>query len=265
MGAVGLTRASCAELKSNQCFRFSRSAQFCQGRECNSRNDSSGIYYACREGHGKLFHHLLTPIFSLSAAAALGSAGNVLRQASASACVRGCVEAALPWQVVANTVLAMMIAWLQPWFRRGREDRTPTLAAAISRLPFTRRHRPGTNCPPVLAESPRFDGQDIPIQRFTLSLAHHLDVSQAARYLMQHLDCDSWHVECRHDHQLVAQLTRNGAARYGVSFDCTPPVEKAVYHGSRTWALTIIPLHGRDNIPSHQLAEIKAGLAALHD
>ena len=89
-------------------------------------------------------------------------------------------------------------------------------------------------------------------------------MSRAAQYLTQQLGCDSWHVECRHDHQLVAQLTSNGIARYGVSFDCTPPVEKAVYHGSRTWALTIIPLHGRENVPPDKVTGIKAGLGQLH-
>ena len=54
------------------------------------------------------------------------------------------------------------------------------------------------------------------------------------------------------------------AVKYGVTYDCTPDVEKAVYHGSRTWALTIIPLHGNDNLPVAKVAEIKAGLGHLH-
>lgn len=165
------------------------------------------------------------------------------------------------WQRVAKKGLAMKIIWLEPWLHRWCEPQTPRLA---DRWPFARRRRVRTTCPRPAPDSPRLDPQDIPIQRVTLSLAHHLEVSQTTQYLMQHLDCDSWHVECRHDHQLVAQLTRNGVARYGVSFACTPAVEKAVYHGSRTWALTIIPLHGRDNIPASRLSAMKAGLAALH-
>ena len=69
---------------------------------------------------------------------------------------------------------------------------------------------------------------------------------------------------CQHDHQSVVQFTRDSVARYGVSYECSPAVQKAVYHGSRAWALTIIPLHGRDNLSAEKVAEIKAGLAALH-
>lgn len=156
------------------------------------------------------------------------------------------------------------MAWLQPLFHRRQAHRTPTLAAVISRWPFTRRNRLGRICTLPAPNSPRFDQQDIPIQRVTLSLAHHLDVSRATQYLLRQLDCDGWHVACRHDHQMVVQLTRGGVATYGVSYECSPAVEKAVYHGSRAWALTIIPLHGIDNLPAHKVTEIKAGLGELH-
>jgi hypothetical protein len=108
------------------------------------------------------------------------------------------------------------------------------------------------------------DQQDIPIQRVTLALAHHLDVSRATQFLRLQLDCDGWHVACRHDHQLVVLLTQGGVGRYGVSYDCSPAVEKAVFHGSRAWALAIIPLHGKDNLPEHKVTEIKTGLGELH-
>jgi len=108
------------------------------------------------------------------------------------------------------------------------------------------------------------DHPDPPIQRVAFSLPHHLDVSRATRCLLHHLNCDSWHVGCRHDHQLVVQLTRAGVASYGISYECSPPVEKAVYHASRAWALTLIPLHGKDNLPAEKVRAIKAGLAELH-
>jgi len=158
----------------------------------------------------------------------------------------------------------MRIAWLQPWLDRRQERSTPTLAAAISRWPFTRRNRLRASCTLPVPNPPRLDPQDIPIQRVTLSLTHHLNVSRATQYLQDQLGCDGWHVACRHDHQMVVQLTRGGIAAYGVSYECSPAVEKAIYHGSRTWALTIIPLHGQDNLPAHKVTEIKAGLGELH-
>jgi hypothetical protein len=97
-----------------------------------------------------------------------------------------------------------------------------------------------------------------------LQLRHHVDVTQATEYLLRQLDCDGWHVACRHDHQLVVQLTRGGRVKYGVSFDCSPTVEKAVCHGSRAWGMIITPLHGEDNLPAPKVAAIKAGLGELH-
>ena len=158
----------------------------------------------------------------------------------------------------------MRIAWLQPWLHRRQTRRTPTLAAAISRWPFTRRHRSRSFFTPSSPDTSAPDHPDPPIERVTFSLPHHLDVSRATQYLLHHLDCDGWHVGCRHDHQMVVQLTRAGVASYGVSYECSPPVEKAVYHGSRAWALTLIPLHGKDNLPAEKVAAIKAGLAELH-
>lgn len=97
-----------------------------------------------------------------------------------------------------------------------------------------------------------------------MSLPHHLDVNLATQFLQHSLDCDGWHVACRHDHQLVVQLTRGGIAVYGISYECSSAVEKAVYHGSRAWALIIIPLHGKDNLPPQKVSALKAGLADLH-
>lgn len=158
----------------------------------------------------------------------------------------------------------MRIGWLQPWLRRRREQRTPTLAAAISRWPFTQRDRLAAICTRAAPNSCRSDQQEMPIRRVTLSLTHHVDVSRATRYLQHQLDCDGWHVGCRHEHQLVVQLTRGGVAIYGVSYECSPTVEKAIYHGGRAWALTIIPLHAKENLPAHKITEIKVGLGELH-
>ena len=53
------------------------------------------------------------------------------------------------------------------------------------------------------------------------------------------------------------RLAKGGVDRYAVSFQCTPPVEKAIYHGSKTWALWIIPLHGVGDLPEAKVKEIK--------
>jgi hypothetical protein len=158
----------------------------------------------------------------------------------------------------------MRMAWFQTWTHRRRAQTTPTLAAAISRWPFLRRNRLATICTRSAPESPRAVHPETPIERVTLSLPHHLDVSRATQYLTLQLNCDGWHVGCRHDHQVVVQLTRGGVARYGISFECSPAIEKAVYHGSRAWSLTIIPLHGQDNLLADKVTALKAGLAELH-
>ena len=58
-------------------------------------------------------------------------------------------------------------------------------------------------------------------------------------------------------------LTKGAEDRYAVSFQCTPPVEKGIYHGSRAWSLSIIPLHGVAALPEAKENEIKGGLAEL--
>jgi len=183
---------------------------------------------------------------------------------SVSTCGKADREARSLWRVVTNIVTAMRIAWLQPWSHRRRARTTPTLAAAIGRWPFIRGHGLASICTRSAPDAARPDQLEVSIERVTLSLPHHLDVSRATQHLAQQLDCDGWHVGCRHDHQVVVQLTCGGIAQYGISYDCSPPVEKAVYHGSRAWSLTIIPLHGKDNLPADKIKAIKTGLAGLH-
>lgn len=157
----------------------------------------------------------------------------------------------------------MKIAWLQPLFRHEgtRPARPGSAAKGRWSWGFLRARR---RCAPSLPASPQA-GVPVPaVQRASLTLGHHVDVSHASHELARQLGCDGWHVVCQHEHQQVVQFTRDGSARYCVAFDCTPPVEKAVYHGSRAWALTIIPQHGEDNLPSTRVAEVKSALAGLH-
>jgi hypothetical protein len=94
-------------------------------------------------------------------------------------------------------------------------------------------------------------------------LAHEVEVSKATTCLLHQLDCDHWYVACHQENLFVYHLTKGAQDRYAVSFQCTPPAEKGVYHGSRAWSLSIIPLHGVEALPEAKGHAIKAGLAKL--
>jgi len=98
--------------------------------------------------------------------------------------------------------------------------------------------------------------------RVTVPLSHAVDVTHATQYLLHRLDCDSWHVACHQEHGFVFHLTQHGTDRYALWFDCTPPVEKGIYHGSKAWALAIVPLRGVADLPEAKVREISAGLEA---
>lgn len=92
---------------------------------------------------------------------------------------------------------------------------------------------------------------------------HRIEVGEAARYLLAALDCDEWFVACQHDHLLIIELRRQGRNEYAVRFECTSPVDKAIYHGSKAWVISIFALHEPGDLPPSKLKEIKAGLANL--
>lgn len=94
-------------------------------------------------------------------------------------------------------------------------------------------------------------------------LAHELDMSEAIQFLLRELDCDSWYVACQHEHLFVCRLAKGGVDRYAVCLQCTPAVDKAIYRGSKTWALSIIPLHDLESLPEPKVDEIKRGLERL--
>jgi hypothetical protein len=92
---------------------------------------------------------------------------------------------------------------------------------------------------------------------------HRVEVGEVAKYLLGALDCDEWIVACRHDHLLVIQLSQHGRHRYAVRFECTSPVDKAIYHGSKAWCFSILPLHDEDDLTPAKMEEVKAGLTKL--
>ena len=100
-------------------------------------------------------------------------------------------------------------------------------------------------------------------QRVDVLPAHEVDVGKATKFLLHQLDCDHWYVACHQEAQFVYHFTKGGQDRYAVSFQCTAPVEHGIYHGSRAWSLSIIPLHGVAALPEAKEREIATGLAAL--
>jgi hypothetical protein len=92
--------------------------------------------------------------------------------------------------------------------------------------------------------------------RIEVPLVHQVEVGKATQVLLHHLDCDGWYVACHREHQYVYHLTRHGADKYAVCFQCTPPVEKGIYHGSKAWALSVIPLHGVEPIAEAKLQQL---------
>lgn len=93
--------------------------------------------------------------------------------------------------------------------------------------------------------------------------SHRIEVGEVAKYLLSLLDCDEWHVACQHDHLQIIHLSRHGRQKYAVRFECTAPMEKGIYHGSKAWSLSLVPLSPDDQLSSGTLAEIRAGLLAL--
>lgn len=99
--------------------------------------------------------------------------------------------------------------------------------------------------------------------RVDVRLVHQVDVGEATQYLVHQLGCDGWHVACQQEHRLIVQLTSGTSVRFAVCYECTPPVEKAIYHGSRTWEMSIVPLHDQDNLRAEKVKGITAGLGEL--
>jgi hypothetical protein len=98
--------------------------------------------------------------------------------------------------------------------------------------------------------------------RVDIPLVRHVEVSQATQFLLQQLGCEGWYVACHHEDLFVFRLTKHGQDRYALSFQCTPPIEKGVYHGSKAWALSIIPLRDEFNLAEDRLQTIRSGVAA---
>jgi hypothetical protein len=100
-------------------------------------------------------------------------------------------------------------------------------------------------------------------RKVEVPLAHHVEVSKAIEVLLHQLGCNHWYVACQREHLFVYHLTRAGADRYAACFQCTPPVEKGIYHGSKAWALSLIPLPPAESFRESEIKQISAVLATI--
>jgi hypothetical protein len=101
-------------------------------------------------------------------------------------------------------------------------------------------------------------------QKVDVPLDHQVEIGRAAKYLVGELDCDSWYVACRRENLFVLHLNRQGVHKFALSFECSSPVDKAIYHDPKAWALRITPLHSQDSLTETRILELKAGLARLN-
>ncbi len=94
-------------------------------------------------------------------------------------------------------------------------------------------------------------------------LIHRVGVTEALQFLLHRLRCDNWYVAAQREHLFVFHLTEANRKRYAVCFECTTPVDKAVYHGSRASSLSILPLDDEPELSAAALSEIRGGLSEL--
>ncbi len=99
--------------------------------------------------------------------------------------------------------------------------------------------------------------------KIDLLSGHQVDITEATRFLEQELHCDDWYVACHHEHQFIIHLTKRSLKQYAVCFECNPPVQKAIYHGSQASSVSIVPL-GKALDPSREtVLNMKHGLEEL--
>jgi hypothetical protein len=94
-------------------------------------------------------------------------------------------------------------------------------------------------------------------------LTHHVEVSRAVQLLLQHLQCDHWYIACQREHLFIYHFTKAGMDHYAACFQCNPPVDKGIYHGSKAWALSLIPLSAGETVSQDELHRLSTGLASL--
>lgn len=101
------------------------------------------------------------------------------------------------------------------------------------------------------------------LNKVEFRLSHHADVAELANHLLPLLECDDWYVACQHEHLLVLQFSKAGSHRYAVRIECTAPVEKGIFHGSKACSFSLLPLGGGGALSPEVVAGIKTSLGHL--
>jgi hypothetical protein len=100
-------------------------------------------------------------------------------------------------------------------------------------------------------------------RKLDVPLAHQVEMRKALQLLLHQLGCDHWYVACHHEHLFVYHLTKAGVDRYAACFQCSPPLEKGIYHGGKAWSLSLIPLQPGEKGEEGLVKLLSADLAAL--
>ena len=154
----------------------------------------------------------------------------------------------------------MSFLWLQRMAEPGRGCPSQKSRSRWSRFLFKARSGGrGLRDPAVLTKA--VESKAIEFSRVEMKLPHLLDVNLATQILLKELGCDEWYVACRHDHQVIVRLAKASIVTFAISFQCRPEVEKAIYHGGRAWALSIIALVPEANLSSSQIESVRAALS----
>jgi hypothetical protein len=62
---------------------------------------------------------------------------------------------------------------------------------------------------------------------------------------------------------VIVRLATGTRDRYALAFQCRPDVEKAVLHGGRAWAVSLIPLSPGENLEEDKVRAVRSLLAGL--
>lgn len=161
----------------------------------------------------------------------------------------------------------MRTLWWHTLFGRKQVGCSSRLSVALRRARLNWPPRQWQSCPrDRTSESLRPSGvaaEPGQCHKFELRLSHLIEVNRVTQYLLRQLRCDGWYAACRHDHQLVIRLTQGSVPKYVVCYQCRPDVEKAIFHESRTWTVSLIPLHHEWNLTAEQMTTIKSALVRM--
>ena len=96
--------------------------------------------------------------------------------------------------------------------------------------------------------------------KLEIRFVHPVETNKIAQSLTLFLGCDTWYVVCQREHLMVIHLTSEGTDRYALTCDSTHPIDKAIYHGGKTHALSLMPLGDQPELTAMQQEQIRGFL-----